>query len=191
MSFLKDIVGAVTSPVATIATTFMTNRMKRKAAERQIAVQQASSDTAHQRQVADLRAAGLNPILSGTGGSGASTIGGAMADVQAPELSTALQAKRLNQEMQNLTAQEDNTKATTELTEAQASKVREETKVLRQGQAGKVLGTGVTEDISSIVDWMKNLFNSSATEAQRNTMIKNLKKDIQRRKDRVNTDIAP
>lgn len=52
------------------------NKHAKRAQERQMAWQEDMSNSAHQREVADLRAAGINPIYTATGGSGASTPSG-------------------------------------------------------------------------------------------------------------------
>ena len=115
-----------------IAGTFLSNQQSAQQAQRQMDFQREMSNTAHQREVEDLRKAGLNPILSALG-QGASTPAGAAGSMNdfGPGISkgfdTAIAVRGMQKELQmkdasigNLDADTGNKSAERNLINAQA-----------------------------------------------------------------------
>lgn len=133
MSF-GAIFGQVAGQVANKATDFLfSNYQANKAWSRQ----KQAAQSAHQWEVADLRAAGLNPILSATGGNGANLPSVAVAQNANSEAPNIIGMMSALQGIRNQEEQEKVLKAQQNLLDYQAHK-EQNASILLRAQADRV-----------------------------------------------------
>lgn len=107
------------------------NEASAREAARNRAFQERMSSTAHQRQIKDLKKAGINPILSARYG-GSATPAGSTAqqrDTISPAVNTALAARRQRQELKNMKAQDYVLNAQGMLTDFQSAKAAADARI--------------------------------------------------------------
>ena len=87
---IAGIAGGLLSGAGSLGSGMLNFGQQKQMQQRQFDFQERMSSTAHQREVKDLRAAGLNPILSAMNGSGASTPSGGMGAVNTPDYGASI-----------------------------------------------------------------------------------------------------
>lgn len=125
------------------------------------------SNTSHQREMADLQAAGLNPMLAATGGASTPQASPARIENPTPNLgfANALQAMKVFSEIQNTEAATESQKVQKALGEAQLPKMAAEARLAVSnanvidamlGKQLRMLGLSVEEKEAFQPHWKRN-----------------------------------
>lgn len=153
-----------------------TNSQNLGIAREQMAFQTAESDkawnrelnaanTSHQREVADLKAAGLNPVLSATGGSGASSPSVSAPTGSAPHMESSriempdlfsfgMSAIQAEQAARKLAIDEKNSNALIAKTLDDRQLTKMKTKLAQKGMPRATLEGKANEWLSKAFDWL-------------------------------------
>lgn len=144
------------------------NKLSQQQANQQMLFQAGMSNTAHQREIKDLRRAGLNPILSG-GGMGASTPQGAAGDVSVAPVRSEGDAISTAMDVFRTVAQAMKTNADREFVQSVATpKAQAETAKTKSETMPRI------ENIAKL----KTQINAIATENYKNQMDADLKEQL-------------
>lgn len=151
-------IAGIGSGIANFVGGLFQNSAQQQSADKQMAFQKEMSDTSYQRGMADMKAAGLNPILAYSQG-GASSAAGAQANVTNPgeAFSKGVESGSNSAvKAQSMAPQIENIKSSTALNVAQTNKAMAEAK---QTNLNSAITAATTND--QIQKWMWEAGKSS------------------------------
>lgn len=175
------------------------NKQQIAAARDQMAFQERMSSSAHQRQMSDLRSAGLNPILSGKYG-GSSTPTGAMPKLE-NSFEKVMQAMQLQAQTEQALANASSAQSVADINKEDLAWIKDHNEKFPNAKVSRLsLTTGFSKQLGTLsmsglkklylevkktIETMQQFYKSGSndqTEGDLNDIIKSIAKESLRRK---------